>query len=65
MSSVLNMLVLKHKSVTAHMKACDLNGTGDGTTLAPHPTIQLERLVFIGKFVKTVCQSSNMPEGPK
>lgn len=47
------------------MKACDLNGSGDGNALVPHPTIQPERLVFMEKFVKTVCPSSNGPEGLK
>lgn len=58
--------MLKHKSVTAHMKAFDLNGTGDGTALAPHPTIQPERLVFIGKFVKVpICQKDRNESASK
>lgn len=53
---------LNHKTATAQMKACDCI---DGNALVQEPTIQPECLVFWEKFVKTVCQSFNVTEGPK
>lgn len=47
------------------MKAGDLNVAGDGNALVSDPTIQPECLVFLDKFVKTVCQSFNVPVGPE